>query len=290
MSDSESEVVNSQSEVDPGTMLAQALSKILTKKEKPRLPNFSGRSSKNNTVSFKEWLYSVDKAMKSKKYKELSSDDFTEIVFNSLCGEAKTRFIRLEQIHNDLEGVLQDMKDTYQDCTPTIDLVQQLHSAKQGAVESIAGFADRIEQQVFEIECAGGKLPFERGATLKAIFLKGLKDRKIPDMLLYLKDNEKVSYEMTRTKAIALERDSCTRQVKSVTAPSNDEQKETISQLTDRISQLEKMLEQKSKDRAVRTCHYCDKPGHFIRDCRLRQQDRRNQSSNQNQSSNSNQC
>ena len=110
------------------------------------------------------------------------------------------------------------MSAVYKDSTPFIDRIQTLHTSKQNKCESVTQFADRLENTAFW-ESANDVMPFNRDLTLKMVFLKGISNRRIADIMEHLKDDTYKTYDQVRAKAISLERERTETDPKKLIQP-----------------------------------------------------------------------
>ena len=260
---------------DTGSALAAALSKMVLKKDKPRIPTFSGRDRTRREPSFSEWYYIVQKAMQQQGSYNLSDRELNDLIFASLTGEARSRFIRME---TENKSTIQTMKVVYEGSTTAIDRLQSLHAVKQLKNESVTEFADRLEKTAYWCEQATDQIPFKRDETMKVIFLKGLNNRRIADKMEHYRDNENKSYEDVRSKAINLESESkpgdSQSNIQSVNQTS--ELKAAVESLTKQMEELRASIQNQpqrqpserpaNKNGPIK-CWYCNQTGHTSRYC-----------------------
>ena len=70
--------------------------------------------------------------------------EIVNMVFNSLSGEARSRYIMISE-NKTITEILNAFRDAYEDNTNLIDRIQKLHNLKQDSHESVADFADKLE-------------------------------------------------------------------------------------------------------------------------------------------------
>lgn len=214
--------------------LIEALSKVVGTRDRPRIPSFSGRSS---STPIDEWLYIVRKFINSLKYQQYGEDDKKEVVFNSLNHEARSRFMRLDQQHFKLEDILIKFENCYSECVPPEDLLQSLYNCRQVGSETISDFSDKLENLLYKVEIIDSSQIKDRDITLKSIFLKGLKDRGISELLRYLKKDSSITFEYMRAEALEFEKSRRERSCKPVSSA-----EEVNVSLTDKVKMLETEL------------------------------------------------
>ena len=113
---------------------------------KDKFPTFSGRDAKSKDCSFNEWYYIykkiIEDSLLSSRHKEM-------IVFNSLVGEARQRYIRLDNNHTSKDSIITKFVATYSDNTTSIDHIEKFNSLRQGAKESISEYADHVGKTAY---------------------------------------------------------------------------------------------------------------------------------------------
>ena len=282
-----SDPVMSTSKGDPASdnsTLADALSRLVLKREKPRLPTFSGRDTTKRETTFFDWMYVVKKVIKQREQYNLTEREFGDVIFQSLNGEARSRYIRLEDTNSNLTDILEAMSAVYKDSTPSIDRIQTLHTSKQNKGESVTQFADRLENTAFWAERANDVMPFNRDLTLKMVFLKGLSNRRFADIMEHLKDDASKTYDQIRAKAISLERERTETDPKKLIQPVQSDLQDKVDRLTKQVESLQAALnagkgaEPKRQKRPYQrlTCDYCKRNGHTEMFCYKRRDDLRN--------------
>ena len=238
--------------------LAKAIKNLTVKKEKPYIPVFAGRDTKKGGTPFDDWLYCVNKAKGFTSESELSN-----VIFQSLVGEARSRFIRLDS--SDFSSILKHFKDSYADKTSLYDRLQSFHSLKQNSKESIQCFADRFESVIHWIhQCEEGSSSYCKDDSIqKKAFVKGLIDKNISDHLQYIIDDPSKNMKDVLCKALYYETSSIVpveKPVKSV------KQEDVLSKLDARLSSIEKKLEEKQA-KFVPFCKICKTKGHNTFKC-----------------------
>ena len=260
---------------DSTTDLLQALlGRLVMKRGKPKIPTFSGRHAKSKDTPFSDWSYVVQKAIDERDDYGISEKELKNIVFESLAGEGRSRFIREDQAGKTFRQILSAFTVAYGDATPAIDRLQALHQMRQLKEESVVQFADRLEMEAYRIDQSPEAVLYDREATLKAVFLKGLFDSRLPDLMEHLKDNPAKKYDDFRARAITLETErkaKVERKPAKAVQPSDD----VLKQLLERLEKIEGTLKsrphQPSQDirRNDRKCFTCGEVGHFSRYCQM---------------------
>ena len=268
------ETVDTTSTMDQTELLQALLGKLVMKREKPKVPTFSGRHAKSKDTSFSDWSYIVEKAIDEQEYFGMSDRGMQNVVFESLVGEARTRFIREDRAGKSLRQILDAFKVAYGDVTPSIDRLQALHLMRQNKDETVVQYADRLENAAYLIEQSSERVLFDKDATLRAVFVKGLFDSRIPDLMMHLRDNPDKTYDDIRAKAILLENEQTTvvrTEKKAVKAVLSDD---ILKRILDRLEKLEKTDADgptkkpfNGQSRPPVTCYQCGAKGHFKRNC-----------------------
>lgn len=289
--------VQPQSDVKPDTrtsstaepslsadVLFQALSKMMVRKDKPRIPSFAGRDAGKRDASFGEWYHVVEKTIQRKDEYQLTEQGLTDIIFASLTGEARSRFIRLDD-GSPLDDILSAMKKVYSDQTTLIDQMQALHMMSQNKNESISGFADRLETASHKLKTCDGSEAIDVERTLKVVFMRGISLKTIKNLMEHLRDDPMKTYDDVRIKAEILEKEQiqeASHEKKLSVRPVQSELERTVQQLSAEVASLKESLAEaqaskmasKPKKKTPYRCYYCDESGHFIRDCKKRKDER----------------
>ena len=261
------------------------LKNITVRKDRPRIPTFAGRPIKPKDTKFSDWLYIVRKANVNIKDYNIQPSELLNIVFHSLTDEARSRYIRLDCDTFNLDQLLDSFELTYGDRASTIDKIQSFHEIKQSKDESIISYADRLETLAFSITHGNNPSEFYKNdEVLKMTFIKGLFDKRLPDLLLYMADDKDKSYEDVRVKAIVLSQDCKRSEEKKVFSVQTD----MFDKLNERLSSIETQLKdfknnecthrqvdnakprfgyEKSDSQKNRKCFYCGRIGHIKRFC-----------------------
>ena len=270
-------------------ILTEALGRMFLRKEKPKIPIFSGRDATKREASFEDWFHVVNRAISTQHVYKLDDREMSDVIFASLAGEARSRFIRLDRAHTSLGDILSSLEQAYSDQTSAIERMQELHTMSQLKSETVSQFADRLEATAYALEQCSDGIPFDTNQTLKAIFMRGLRMKEIKNLMEHLRDDKAKTYENVRAKAVMLEKEQRTErpdEKKLTVKPIQSDLEKTVLALTAQVQHLQKSLEASqaaatqstqqhstpSKNRASLKCFYCDKPGHFARDCQLKKQ------------------
>ncbi len=252
----------------------KALTKSNKRKPKPQIPTFSGRTSgKSKDNSYEDWIYMVEKVNDHKAEFELTDQKGLEIaVFQSVVGEARSRYIRLDKAGKSITEILAEFKLAYSDKTDVYERITRFNDLKQHKSECVQEYADKLEKlQLWILECSEATGYFENDKMMKLTFVRGLRDRTLPHKLLYLIDDEGKKYQDIRTKAISLEKEqsSLDKAVKVV----QDAESSLVSRLEQRVAYLEgrgsseKKPHKVGKKQFTLKCYFCKEPGHFKYDC-----------------------
>ena len=151
--------------------LTKVLEQVTLKTQKPKIPTFSDRHSRGKDTPFSDWYFIVQKAIKDNA--NLLSTEIVNMVFNSVSGEARSRYIMISE-NKTLTEILNAFRDAYEDNTNLIDRIQKLHNLKQDSHESVANFADKLKTTVHWIDQLDDKALYNKLDIMKSVFLNGL--------------------------------------------------------------------------------------------------------------------
>ena len=101
-------------------ILTEALGRMFLRKEKPKIPIFSGRDATKREASFEDWFHVVKRAISAQHVYKLDDREMLDVIFASLAGEARSRFIRLDRAHTSLGDILSFLEQAYSDQTSAI--------------------------------------------------------------------------------------------------------------------------------------------------------------------------
>lgn len=270
--------------------LSELLSKHLVKPgpvSKFQLPIFAGNcgKTKQHTPYF-EWRYMVKKLQNLNKTDEVVVEN---AVLNSLTGEARTRYIRLESTGEKCVDILKKFDSIYKDSTDLMQRVQKLHELKQGKGESISEFVDRVETCRFWVtEMDDVSSFYKTDNFLKNKLSESLSDKEIADKLLYMVGDESKSFTDYKNKLIEIEKRSkdalTVKAVQPIMSPENDR----ITRLEEKFDQLLSTMQsnqasnfdnKNTSNQGFRNqghfrkpikCWRCNKIGHTKKDCRVK--------------------
>ena len=264
------------------TALADLLSNVHLTKEKFKLPTFSGRDAKGKDCKFNEWHYVYEKSIKDNT--TLTSSDQQRLVYNSLAGEARARYLQLDNAKLTIQQIINRFEEIYSDQTSAVDRVEKFHELRQGTKESVTDFADRLEKiahWVSEGEMADTEF-YTSDTVLKTKFVRGLTDDSVAQRVAHIVDDNTKSFDYLRNR-IANEtsrsrRDSSpkrTKPTKAVSETTTDVFQKLLTRLESVETELKDMRkEQKSRptqhnqrSHVRKKCDYCGRSGHLQVDC-----------------------
>lgn len=263
--------------------LAQLIGRVNLHRDIYKLPNFAGRDTKPSSCKFEEWIYLYETKVKGNA--AIAKDEKERIVTQSLIGEARARFVILEQSKTSFDDILQKFKTAYADQSSSIELIEVFHSAKQKHNETASEFADRLELHAHKIvqhKDIGGAY-YTSDNVLKTTFVRGLRDESLSDRVVHLLDDEKCAFDKLRQRVVTEEerRKATPKPVKAVAEQQESpELKLALQRLKDKDRELEELRkrvqsqsrsppQQRSRGppRTRPHCDFCDRPNHTREQC-----------------------
>ena len=273
MSDNETETpVTTTREMTDANQLAGALLAAMNDRTvKDKLPTFSGRDSKPRDCTFREWKYMFNKITSNDS--SLSCYDKERLVLQSLQGEARQRYIRLDSNNATLDDIIAKFSATYGDMTSDVERIEKFNNLHQHAKESSSDFADRVEKLAYWVSSGNDSMSiYCTNQMLKSKFSRGLNNQPLAESLNYIVDDEQKSFEDLRHKVLALEQRQSQAQATKPKQPVTAVQDSVMEKILQRLEALEAKMNEKPaqpprSDRPRIECTYCHRHGHTQEQC-----------------------
>jgi hypothetical protein len=240
----------------------------------PRVGVFSGEEGKGE-VSFQQWVFEVRGLLQGALY---GDEVVLQAVRRSLRSKAADVVLRLGSGAG-VDAIMEKMERIYGNVLPSEKILEEFYTARQGARESVAEWACRIEELVAQLERRDALSAGAARGMLRTKFYSGLSRSQLRSALRHRFDGgESYAKLLVAARVAELEVSSVGSNQVGVESMLNDK----LDKVLEEMSSIRKRVERLEVGGAVSgvkgvargavtfegTCYRCGEYGHRASSCR----------------------